>query len=204
MSEIFNTSSKHRCIFIHIPKSAGTSIKNVLNMPSAGHVAWVYYAFNYPKIWQQYISFSVVRNPWDRIVSAYHFAKMKESHWHTARLGPPMDYELLSNKSFEECLTILYRERDRLKSESWVEQTHWIARPTSMGGKVMVDRVLRFENLDPEFRELCAEIGIDPKTLPKMNRSDRTRDYQQYYDDTTRKLVELLYASDIETFGYSF
>ena len=204
MPEMFNTSHEHRGIFIHVPKAAGTSIKKVLNMPGAGHVAWVHYAFCYREIWQQYTSFAVVRNPWDRVVSAYHFAKMKQSHWHTAQLGPPLDYELLSARSFEDCLTILYRERERLKGEAWVEQTHWVACPLSLGGTVMVDRVLRAESLDTEFPRLCADLGVDLTTLPRLNRSDRSGDYRQYYNRRSRKLVELVYASDIETFGYSF
>ena len=43
----------------------------------------------------------------------------------------------------------------------------------------MVDRVLRFENLDHEFAELCRELGLAPQTLLKMNRSKRSREYRQ-------------------------
>ncbi|MEX0678586.1 MAG: sulfotransferase family 2 domain-containing protein [Pirellulales bacterium] len=198
-----NTSHKHRCIFIHIPKAAGTSIKHALDMPGRGHLAWAYYSLCYPQLWQQYTSFTVVRNPWDRAVSIYHWAKVQDSYWFKGQLVP-IDYELLASKSFEECLTILDGQRERLKSEAWHRQTVWVAGPKSLGGKVMVDRVLRFENLDHDFPKFCEDLGIEQRSLPKMNPSNRSRDYRQYYNDATRKLVERIYEPDIETFGYSF
>jgi chondroitin 4-sulfotransferase 11 len=205
MSDISNVSHKLRCIFVHIPKTAGTSIKKAFDMPGPGHWPWYYYAENYPELWRQYTTFAVVRNPWDRMVSAYRFAKMKNSYWHNALVaGPPLDYELLLHKSFEECLTMVDRQREQLKGESWFRQTDWVAGPKAPGGKVMVDRVLRLENLADDFRELCEHLGFEPPPLLKINRSKRSRDYREYYNDNTRKLVERLYASDIETFGYSF
>jgi hypothetical protein len=147
----------------------------------------------------------VVRNPWDRMVSAYRFAKMKNSYWHNSLVaGPPLDYELLLHKSFEECLTMVDRQREQLKGESWFRQSDRVAGPKAVGDKVMVDRVLRLENLAVDFHELCEHLGFEPPPLLKINRSKRSRDYREYYNDNTRKLVERLYASDIETFGYSF
>jgi len=204
MAELFNASHKYRCVFIHVPKAAGTSIKTVLNMPGSGHLTWFYYAFYFPQIWRQYTSFAVVRNPWDRIVSTYHFLRMKVSYLHPPEVGPHADYEVLRDRSFEECLTILLRERERLTSEAWYEQTHLVALPVSLGARVMVDRVLRFETLDAEFPRLCAELGVDGRNMPQLNSTKRGRDYREYYNGHTRRLVARLYASDIETFGYSF
>jgi hypothetical protein len=198
-----NTSHQYRCIFVHIPKAAGTSIKKLFDMPGRGHVAWHYYAICYPELWEQYTSFTVVRNPWDRAVSAYHFAKMKDSYWHNARLLPP-DYQFLSNKSFEECLSTLHEDRDRLIGEAWHSQSSWVAAPRLLGGELMVDRVLRFETLDHDFAELCRELGAQAENLPRLNPSNRSLDYRQYYNDRSRKLVELIYQADIEAFGYSF
>jgi hypothetical protein len=198
-----NASHEYRCIFIHVPKAAGTSIKRVFGMLDRGHLPWSYYALCHPELWEAYTSFTVVRNPWDRLVSAYHFARMRNSYWHNPHYLPD-DYELLSQKSFEECVTILREERERLKNLVWHTQMRWVASPKSLGGKVMVDRVLRFENIDHDFRELCRELGVSERELPRINTSDRAGHYQQYYNERTRKIVEEIYAEDIEAFGYSF
>jgi hypothetical protein len=204
MSEILNVSHQYRCIFIHVPKAAGTSIKQALDLPGGGHWTWYYYATYHPELWREYTSFAVVRNPWDRAVSAYRHAKMKHSHWHNEKLGLHPDYELLLDKSFEECLDILLRERERLQHASWAAQATQVAAPKSQGGAVMVDRLLRHETIDHDFRELCGELGAGPFALLTINRSKRSRDYREYYNERTRKVIEQVYAADLETFGYSF
>jgi chondroitin 4-sulfotransferase 11 len=204
MSELYNTSHEHRCIFIHVPKTAGTSIKKVFDFKIGGHWPWYYYAENHAQLWQQYTSFAVVRNPWDRAVSAYRFFQMKTSYWHTAATRPPIDYEVLHEKSFEECLEMVECQRERLKAMAWHNQTAWLAGPKAPDGRVMVNQVLRFENLDQDFAELCQTLDLPPQPLLKMNRSKRSRDYQRYYNDETRARVERVYAADIEAFGYTF
>ncbi len=57
-----------KCIFVHIPKSAGTSVKNALfpNTKGPGHrMAMDYYLEN-PKKYEEYFVFAFVRNPFDR------------------------------------------------------------------------------------------------------------------------------------------
>jgi tetratricopeptide (TPR) repeat protein len=199
-----NASHEHRCLFIHVPKNGGTSIKKALDMPGAAHRTWESYATRYPRVWQQYASFAVVRNPWDRAVSAYHHARMKESHWHNERLGMHLDYRLLHNRSFEECVTILCKERPRLQHDSWLDQAHFVADVKSPDRKIMVGTLLRFETLADDFARFCREKGIRCEPLPTVNTSQRSRDYREYYNDRTRQMVAEVYRADIEAFGYSF
>lgn len=199
-----NASHQHRCIFIHIPKNAGTSIKRVLDMPGGGHYPWRHYATDFPQLWREYTSFAVVRNPWDRMVSAYHHARMKKSHWQNELTGLHGDYELLVDKSFEECVTILCRQRERLRHYSWVNQAHFVLGPEPSDKTVMVDAVLRFETIAEDFNELCRKLRIDCEPLPALNDSPRSRDYRSYYNDETRHMIEQVYQVDIDAFGYSF
>ena len=69
---------KYKCIFIHVPKVAGTSIERSIfetNKWLIGHVK----ASDYIRIdknkFESYFSFGFVRNPYDRVVSAYHYLK---------------------------------------------------------------------------------------------------------------------------------
>jgi tetratricopeptide (TPR) repeat protein len=197
-------SHRHRCIFIHIPKNAGTSIRDALHLVGGGHRPWHYHAKNLPHIWQQYVSFGIIRNPWDRAVSAYHHARMPESFWHDQRLIPHPDYRILADKSFEECLSILCRQPGRLSHASWLDQSQWIVDAKSPNKTVMVETVLRYETLADDFAKLCDRLSIDCDALPTLNTSGRSQDYRSQYNEQTKAMVEQLYAEDIRMFGYTF
>ena len=200
-----NISDKYKCIFIHIPRAAGTSIKEALELPGRGHLPWQYYYVVYPEQWDLYIKFTVVRNPWDRVVSAYHYAKMEKSYWHDNlnRITPHPDYELLSKRTFAECCEILKNRRNMLKHESWHPQHLWTAKTENGNNLLMVDFVLRYENLENDFAVLCERLGVSNINLPYVNKSNRNN-YRQYYTQETKEIIEELYSIDIGLFKYEF
>jgi len=200
-----NISDKYRCIFIHIPRAAGTSIKEALELPGRGHLPWQYYYLVYPEQWGSYLKFTVVRNPYERVVSAYAYARMDKSYWHD-NLGqetPHPDYELLSQKSFSECCEILRDNRELLKHEAWRQQHAWVAKKDNGSYALMVDLVLRHENLENDFRTLCEKLGVQDIQLPHINPSPR-EEYRSYYNEETKRIIEEAYAADIELFKYEF
>ena len=198
-----NISNNLQCIFIHIPKVAGTSIKQALELSGQGHPFWDYFAQNHPEQWKSYRKFTVIRNPWDRVVSAFCYAQMKESYWHSADTWLHPDYELLKDLTFDEFCQLLLDQRDKLKHESWYPQCRWIA--TKVDGKVVsvVNNILRYESLDEDFAQLVNQLGADDIKLPHVNKTDR-KSYREYYNDKTREIIWNVYRADIELFGYSF
>ena len=85
-----NISDKYELIFFHLAKCAGKSVVNALEIKNNGKtnkksgiynsvaLGLDYFYFNktiYPEKWQNYKKFTIVRNPWDRVVSLYHFRK---------------------------------------------------------------------------------------------------------------------------------
>lgn len=200
---VTNISDRYKCIFLHVPKGAGTSVKKALGLPGRGHPPWNWFAEKYPVLWQQYLKFTVVRNPWDRLVSAYVYATMKESYWHGEQRGLHPDYALLSGCSFDECCEILLHERGRLRHESWYPQHLWIARQANGCFEPMVDMVLRYEQLEQDFRQLCERLGAGSLDMPHINASGRAG-YRDYYTDNTREIAARLYDVDIALFNYRF
>jgi hypothetical protein len=198
-----NISDAHRVIFLHVPKAAGTSIKRVLDMPGGGHPSWQYLAKHFPERWASYRKFTVVRNPWDRVVSAFAYAQMPQSHWHGQGKAPHPDLELLRGRSFADCVHLLTGDRKQLQHESWHPQYLWMVGTDA--GKLIskVDQVLACENLAEDFTKLCTLWDISCDLLPQMNRSERG-DYRDYYDDETRALVAKHYSVDIGVFKYTF
>lgn len=193
-------SDKYKLIFIHIPKNAGTAITNTLEMTDIGHHVWQYYKSKYPKKWDSYTKISITRNPWDRVVSCYEYAKMEDSYWHStkgkARAGKHLDYDLLKDKSFEDCLSILKNTPQRLRHQGWANQSKYIYE----GNNLMVDYVLDVNEIDSKLSEILNQ----KINIPKVNVSNNN-DYNDYY--TNKEMVNVVlerYKLDILNFRYGF
>jgi hypothetical protein len=205
-------SHKNKFIFIHVPKVAGTSIarslapyedrhwlkknarrviRRALPPAKAGRVLarlaiGILPASDLKRLipgFDDYFTFSFVRNPWDLHVSFYHYLCRDRFH---------PQHKLVRNMSFEEYV----RNRRVLRS---FQQHPYV---TDSQGRVMIDFLGRYETLTDDFAAICSKIGITP-TLPHLNKSDR-RDYQSYYTDETREIIATLCRRDIELFDYSF
>ena len=132
------------------------------------------------RIWNSYVKFCVERNPWDKVLSHYHM--------HAAREGGSLSLdEYLARGRFP---INYFRYSDR------------------SGAKVIVDRVLRYENLLADLSEVFAQLGVPFEGTLGIRakseyRSDRTP-YQLVFNDQQRKIVEKAFAREIELHGYRF
>ena len=200
-------SYKHNCIFVHIPKCAGTSIEFALGMhgdqKNIGKIECKNITKNEKtlfggslqhlsstqiqkiiKNYEEFFKFSFVRNPWDRAVSL--------SLFHSAEKQKDKD---MSKSEFQKVLT------DRMQSSPpWFKnQTDYI---TNKDGEITVDFIGRFENLEQDFKKIAEKIGVD-KTLEKRMKLNRRKD-EDYYNDETKEIIAEKYSDDIDYFGYKF
>lgn len=134
-------------------------------------------------IWNSYFKFTFVRNPYDRFVSTYFFLHRGQSL--TDR-----------NETRNMKAAIRYEPYRRMIH---VAPQHQLI--TSNGGKIAVDYVAKFENLQSEYDEICKRIGIPSKTLIRKNQSEHNS-FSSYYDVELRSLVSNFYRADFELFGY--
>jgi hypothetical protein len=191
-------SEKYKILFIHIPKNAGTSLINKLSLSPHGHYDWR----THPKFNGPYHKFTIVRNPWDRVVSSYEFAKMDKSYWHSKdNHTKHPDYDLCNSLTFKECVKLLKESPERFTHPGWKNQYPYIVNDDYM---VMVDSVLKMENLNEELTNLFKKlkIGVIPN-IPKSNTSTRGH-YKDYYDKESISIVKEIYVKDITLFNYVF
>lgn len=203
----------YKCIFIHIPKTAGQSVEHVflnllgltwetraplllrfndnkkLGPPRLAHLKasdYLKYKYISEDLFNSYFKFSFVRNPWSRLVSFYNYRK----------------YFLLYNfKSFV---------MKHLEKKIW-KKDYWFIGPQyeflyDDNGKILVDFVGKFENLQNDFDKICNSINIAKTKLPHINKSNQNilntildiipaqkgknkKSYSEYYDKESEEYV---------------
>jgi chondroitin 4-sulfotransferase 11 len=190
-------SDTHKFIFIHVNKTGGTSIEKAFQ-PDADHrnvqhkhASVAFYSQTFPDQFRRYFKFAFVRNPWDWLVSRYHWSK---------------NHQRLFDYSFDEFLRRLEKRIRLSKSALWLEDGQALKPQLDrlvIGGSIAVDFVGRFENLQRDFDLVCSRLQIEPRRLHHVFKSKHAH-YADYYSVENRKIVERLYAIDIATFGYHF
>ena len=205
-------STRHKWGFIDIPKTAGTSIKKAL-LPWAddqvrfdGEKVTDVNGFKPHKpleklgefdplvaINRTMFIFTVVRDPWDWHASIYRFFHQ-----------PGRSAAHITGRSFSHYIEALdgnYGAPARYRKE--FREWCW-----DVNGVKIPDYIIRFENLEQGFKEVCKQIGATPTPeLPhyKNSGSFRSRGRSLYMDNPgTKEIVERLHRNDIEIFGYEF
>ena len=181
---------KHKCIFIHINKCGGTTIDTLFAGRFDGHKKAFEYKQSTPNIFDNYFKFTFVRNPWDRVVSFYHYQIKR--NWDF--------YPFNETISFDNFVKNWLRHMRGQTSLATHPCYAWIS---DKDDNLLVDFIGRFENFQEDFNVVCDKIGIAKKQLPHQNKS-KHKHYTEYYDDETKQIVAEKYAKDIEYFGYKF
>ncbi|WP_136810830.1 sulfotransferase family 2 domain-containing protein [Desulfosediminicola flagellatus] len=169
-------SHTHKCIFIHIPKTAGTSLTSILSDPQCNNKTTQLFlpfkpgdnkfdpppphfrAYDYVKydhitteLFHSYFKFAFVRNPWDRIVSEYKY----RLHAHRYSFKKFL-FEHFPKPSWNDKYCHVIPQYDFLHDEN---------------GNLLVDFIGRFENIQDDFTYVCDQLNIKLKILPHRNKS---------------------------------
>ena len=178
-------------LFIHINKTGGTSISKALGMPFLHFTAKEFIAAHGQAVFDALFKFTVVRNPWDKVVSHYHYRVMTNQ----TSLGT-------DKMSFNSWVQKAYLDKDPLLYDipkMFMPQCDWI---TDDSGKIVIDSIARYENLNDDFQKLCKILG-KKLVLPHLKASTRG-DYREYYNENSVRIIGDAFAVDIEQFGYTF
>lgn len=187
-------SHEHKFIYVHIPKTGGSSIEHILNPnvsldsdPRARDFGntkfktkhWTIKEYKnsiHPDNFKKYFKFAFVRNPWDLHASLYSWLKA---------LGNDITFKEHIHNQF---------------NSNTMGFDHFIC---DEDGEELVDFIGKFETLQKDFDIICDKIGFPKKSLPHINKVKRPH-YSEYYDNDTCNIVAEKYAKEIKKFNYTF
>ena len=186
-----------KLIFIHMPKSAGTSIVKVLGVENAYMDRTVEeYKEHYKNYWYEYTKFTVIRDPIDRFKSAYKFARMGESFWFSLsgkyKLEKHPHYDLCSSMDINQYVEFLYKDQN--KFDRFTIPQSFILR--NKDKKFEIDYYVRFENLIDDLKK----IGI--VNIDKLNSSTIDNEKNLILTSRSKKMLHEIYDVDYKNFNY--
>jgi hypothetical protein len=187
---------EYKCIFIHVPKVAGTSIITAFNKKwdkndndmlflLGGNCTenvneWDIYKNRY----SDYIKFTSVRNPWDRFISGWKYCNSTKNkplidvlNDLPKRENNPHDHDHLTRLQTD----IIYNNKNEL----------------------LVDFIIRYENLQGDFDNLCDLIKKPKTKLPLLNTTEHNH-YKEYFDENSNYIFSHIYKKDIVNLNYIF
>lgn len=191
---------RNKCIFIHIPKAAGTSVLAALgkkNEKGRDHVTWQTYKKASTRRFNEYFKFSFVRNPYSRALSAYQYI---------LRGGNQGAEDIQSSASLAQ-----YKDFDDFVERGlWkgAFRSHLLFHPQSLfimdaDDRLMVDYLGYFETLEEDFKVVAERLGID-SPIAHRNKGKESHGFtQEAMRPATREKLAILYAQDFANFGYS-
>lgn len=195
----------HKCLFVHVPKTAGISFASHLSTQAGLYPDATYHKFardckkSDPDQFDSYYKFALVRNPWDWLVSYYFYIQnvLQKFGFNPSQGTIP---HILAAPTFRDAVL---RLRNNTSQWDWgaIPQHKWVC---DERGNILVDYVGRFEDLSGSFRYIGEKLGLDSAALLPHENATKHRSYTEYYDEEMIEIVRQVYQKDIEIFGYDF
>lgn len=189
----FKQLANQNVIFVHIPKTAGTSITRALGFPppnphlgiekhtSLDQIAKLLEKAQFPR----YKVLTTVRHPMDRMISHYNFRKRN------MLMSPRFEHS-----GFEEWASKILKRRDMKHMRP---QCDWLKID---GDYHAPDVLLRFETLQHDFERLVTSWGVRTSLPHLLDSTDPSNQISDHISEKIRLLVNDRYAEDFERFNY--
>ena len=175
-------SHKYKFIYIALPKTGSSSVRKALDIysdirskeadhepPYGIHTSVSELKPHFDKMewdWNDYFKFTIVRNPWSRLVSNYNYKMKSKYMWETYKKGNSTHYKECVKfaekfKNFKNY--VMSDGRELLTPLTWYIGDH--------SGNILIDYAGKNENLQNDFDTICDKIGIPKQKLPYKNKS---------------------------------
>lgn len=196
-------SHDFKTIFVHIPKTGGTSIEAMfgfaeydkfgkLTKDKVGkgkHWGAPEYYQNWEDFYKNYFKFTVVRNPWERDLSLYNMMKGQVKYRH-------LNFKQFIQRVIKKNLEF---EHPNFKNIIFRNQVDYLA----FEDGIHVDQIVRYENLNQAWPQICERIKKPFEPLVHLRKA-RKKPIMHYYDQESIDLVAELRKDDIDFLNYSF
>ena len=203
---VINNFLNSDIVFIHIPKNGGTTVKKIFK---GNREVKQIIDFEYPKDLQNKFTFTFVRNPFDRFISAYSMYKNGfDDKYGSLKITNFKDRETLEKMSPKEMIIHAKKKLDNCEpnSKEFIDGAgflfHIIPQTHKFNFLERSNYIGRFENFENDLREICNINNVSFR-LPYYNKSIRD-DYRSYYDDELIDLVSEFYYNDLKELRYEF
>ena len=210
-------------VFIHIPKTGGTSLANSLNFcPNRHHFTFkesILYSnsknfkdgkFSYYDF-KDRLKFSVVRHPLERLVSTYYYTcapRHRWGEWNTSQLSIEhfdicmnhiIDRLYNGNSNYWEKSNINDIGKHDGSSSFWLApQYHWIM---NNNYDLLVDHILKLDNIEQDSKLFADKHNFNLNKNKKLN-STKHDPWKKHFTKKTKDFFTELYKKDFEFFGF--
>lgn len=212
-------SRGRRYIFVHVPKTGGTSVtlalearalkddiligdtpkarrrrRRLQGLDAAGRL-WKHSTLADVEgivsraEMRDFFTLTLVRNPWDRLVSYYHWLRSQRFDHPAVKLAGSLAFA-----------DFLAHPDTRATIRAWPYGRYM----RDGAGREHCCAFVRLEQLEQDLAAFETHLGFRLQPLPRANSSERHRDHRHYYDDTSAAIVAEICAEDIARFGYRF
>lgn len=183
-------NTKYNFVHVHCRKSGGSSLNHLFpDYPSHHHNMHEYFAMLGQGL-KDFFVWSVARNSWDRMVSLFHYENQIFKRCHT--------------EDFKRFVVDMYDSVKLNTYEYYYESGPQIEMMMDLHEKFSMDYVACLGNINRDFEMVKKRTGIPSDMMYPHTNSTKHRDYRDYYDEESKRMVGELQAKDIEFFGFVF
>ncbi len=193
----------NKYVYFALPKIASTSLKKAFKDCGGKGIS----KKDKQRILENknFFKFSFVRNPYDRLVSCWknkvQNPQVRETIGHGMYKGFYKYEKIYGGMPFKEFIKVISKIPDEKSDPHFRSQYKFL---TNNEGKLLTEFIGKFENLEKGYEKICEIMGIKNPPKLKHERKSKRKNYREYYDEETKKLVAERYKKDLELFDYRF
>jgi hypothetical protein len=182
---------KYKFIRIHIKKTGGRSLWHLFPEPDDSHAHFGEYMARLGPAIKDYFIWTIVRNPWDRMVSLFFYELLETQKCHTS--------------DFKQFVADVHNARfNHGPSCHFYDALSQMSYLTDHSGNLAMDYVAFLPNISEDFEMIKKRLGLPEDMRYPHTGANPHEDYRSYYDEKSINLVSEMFQQEIDFFCFEF